>query len=326
MTVSPAVFSSGPIEGVLSREEALALTETIREATVVFFEAWANVDDAIQRAYQGRAWQVLGYLSWEAYCEAEFSEVKLFRTVQERQDCVARLVRAGLSIRAITAVLGVGRGTVERDQELLGVPTGTPNNEVEGRDGKRYPAKKLAREDQLARNIKMLDALAEGRTQSDVGSQFGVEQGRVSQVKREMQEYVAPLDAAVQERAEAVLNDTTLPPEDRAALFADLVGLQLTTASSDLAEMEVKGGVRDAVEVLRLVFEPFEQGRMDQLSFTRLLREVAGDVFKVYALATELWAVTGRVDEPLDGESMARYRAAIGRAHQAFLEAPEAGC
>lgn len=70
---------------------------------------------------------------------AEFGSSRLRLPREERQEVVASLRESGLSIRAIEAATGLGRGTVERELRS-GVPSGTPDDEpkVVGTDGKTY--------------------------------------------------------------------------------------------------------------------------------------------------------------------------------------------
>lgn len=121
------------IEGYAQLTESMAreLTDTIRQTVAI-------VDSQITRAYFGRAWSALGYESWDEYCETEFDGARVRLPREERTMIVGSLRDAGLSIRAIAAATGLGRGTVER--ELTPVPNGTPA--VTGIDGKTYPATK----------------------------------------------------------------------------------------------------------------------------------------------------------------------------------------
>ena len=133
----------------LSKADARALTDRINAAAVGLWEL-------VVTAYQGRAWVALGYNSWDAYTDAEFADVRLALPREKRKETVASLRDAGLSMRAIAAATGVGRGTVERDISAR-VPNGTPEPEpVTGKDGKVYrrpparraPAKKPPRKTQ----------------------------------------------------------------------------------------------------------------------------------------------------------------------------------
>jgi len=80
----------------------------------------------LSQAYTRRAWAALGYDSWNDYCMIEFESCRLRLPREQRAGVVSSLRESGLSIRAITAATGVGRGTVERD--LAAVPNGTPDD------------------------------------------------------------------------------------------------------------------------------------------------------------------------------------------------------
>lgn len=59
--IIPAVVDSAP----LTTDQARSLTHTIRDAAEVLWSL-------IARAHAGKAWQALGYPSWEAYVRSEF--------------------------------------------------------------------------------------------------------------------------------------------------------------------------------------------------------------------------------------------------------------
>jgi hypothetical protein len=102
----------------LDVDEARRLTDDIK-GFVTF--TW----DLVQEAYAGRAWAVLGYSSWDDYCEEEFGASRLRLPREERSEVVASLHEAGLSVRAIAVATGSSKSTVAR--ELSPVPNGTPD-------------------------------------------------------------------------------------------------------------------------------------------------------------------------------------------------------
>ena len=130
-----------------SRERAEELTDAIRGQ---LGDLW----DLVKIAYQERAWVPLGHASWDAYCAAEFTGKWIRLPREERPDTVRSLRDAGMSVRAIAAATGLGRGTVARAiDDTPGVPNGTPEPDAEafdlgaehappakvtGADGKRY--------------------------------------------------------------------------------------------------------------------------------------------------------------------------------------------
>jgi len=68
--------------------------------------------DLVRDAYVGRAWVVLGYDNWDAYCQAEFPTTRLQLPREERAEVVSSLRESGLSIRAIAAATGMSHGTI----------------------------------------------------------------------------------------------------------------------------------------------------------------------------------------------------------------------
>jgi hypothetical protein len=96
----------------------------------------------IAAAYADRDWFTLGYASFEAYVESEFSEARLRLSPDERREAVAELRRAGMSQRAIGTTLGVDAATVNRD--LRTVADATVPDRITGTDGREQPASRPA--------------------------------------------------------------------------------------------------------------------------------------------------------------------------------------
>lgn len=113
----------------LTRDEAVLLTNQIASAIAI---AW----DLIVRAYHGRAWEALGYDSWDAYCRGEFGHARLALPAEERQQRVRSLRENGLSTRAIASATGVSQGTVRNDLGRSGEQICSPD--ITGIDGKNY--------------------------------------------------------------------------------------------------------------------------------------------------------------------------------------------
>lgn len=99
---------TGEIVADLQPDEARSLTEQIK---TLLGASW----EMVKQAYQRRAWAALGYDSWDHYCAAEFGSTRLKLPREERQEAVASLRDAGLSIRAIAATGIASKQTVERD-------------------------------------------------------------------------------------------------------------------------------------------------------------------------------------------------------------------
>lgn len=104
------------LDRILDAAQARSLTDRIKIGVEAVWEL-------IIQAYTERAWSALGYQSWDDYCTREFGTARLRLPREERAEVVASLRESGLSIRAISAATGLGKGTVER--ELSPVPNGT---------------------------------------------------------------------------------------------------------------------------------------------------------------------------------------------------------
>ncbi|MGP3708533.1 hypothetical protein [Gordonia paraffinivorans] len=111
----------------LNATEARALTDRIKVGVEAIW-------DLITQAYVQRAWESLGYSSWDDYCTREFGTSRLRLPREERSEVVASLRESGLSTRAIAAATGLSKDTVRRE-----LPTGAnaPVG-VTGVNGKTY--------------------------------------------------------------------------------------------------------------------------------------------------------------------------------------------
>lgn len=168
-------------EALSSESEARTLTETIKSAAARVLGALADVEVAITEAYRRRVWASLRYESWETYCAAEFSETRLWASVEERHQQTLKLREAGMSQRAIAAVLGVGDSTVNRD--LKGVstaPSGAVDDRRQGIDGRQRPVRRLEDAQLLARRLEVLRLRDSGMSQQDVAARLRVSQATVS--------------------------------------------------------------------------------------------------------------------------------------------------
>jgi len=151
--VAPA---AGPIDpGAAVQGEVVSLTEAEARALTDEIRAdIAGVGAKIERAYFGRAWTVLGYGTWDDYCDAEFASSFPRLPRPERVAIVCALSDADMSGRSIAAAIGVTEGTVRNDlksgaqnyapdlADTAAAPT-KPST-VTGADGKTYPAKPAA--------------------------------------------------------------------------------------------------------------------------------------------------------------------------------------
>ncbi|MFF0633483.1 hypothetical protein ACFYTS_13390 [Nocardia sp. NPDC004151] len=121
----------------MTADAARELTDTIRVQV-------AQVWDLVRQAYLGRAWEVLGHASSDAYCAAEFDGAQLRIPREERSEVVASLRDIGMSSRAIAAATGLSQRTVAREL-AAGEPNDSPDSVV-GLDGKVYQPKPIDRE------------------------------------------------------------------------------------------------------------------------------------------------------------------------------------
>lgn len=122
---------------------ALAIARARCERIRKGMESFIATRRDVAAAYAARDWATLGYESFDAYLEGEFSEARLKLTPEERREAVAELRLAGMSQPAIGSVLGVSQSTVRNDLAQLSTSTKLPET-VTGTDGKERPATRLA--------------------------------------------------------------------------------------------------------------------------------------------------------------------------------------
>lgn len=130
---------TGEVVELLSEDDARDLTDRIVSNLEV---TW----DLVVECYQRRAWDALGYDSWNHYCTQEFGASAIRLPKEDRREAVASLRDAGLSTRAIAAATGAARNTVRSDLKQVGQSDPPDRNEVEpnfgnkvkGVDGKSY--------------------------------------------------------------------------------------------------------------------------------------------------------------------------------------------
>jgi hypothetical protein len=125
---------------ILTKIGAQKLTDRIRQKL-------ASADRDLAQAWQTRAWELLGFESWAAYCADLDRDLELVKLRPEARQEFARGLRlVGASERDIAAATGVSRGQAHADLqalrergELAGEPTTT-----RGRDGRDRPARQPA--------------------------------------------------------------------------------------------------------------------------------------------------------------------------------------
>lgn len=119
-------------EETLTRAEAELLTTQIRTSL-------HHAQELIVLAWTRRAWESLGYASWNEYVGGEFADISLRPPLESRQDTVEAMRGAGMSIRAISAATTLSVGTVNK--VLSQMKAENPEAEaapVRGVNGKTY--------------------------------------------------------------------------------------------------------------------------------------------------------------------------------------------
>lgn len=127
-----------------ARKQAIDLTNKIRTVA-------GGLTELLIEAYHRHIWVPLGYKSWNAYIEEEFSGRRLFLGLprEEQVEEIRALRESGMSLRAIEAATGLSKSTATR---LLAKPTEptVPNETVEpisvvGIDGRSYSVRAAPR-------------------------------------------------------------------------------------------------------------------------------------------------------------------------------------
>jgi len=108
-----AAKDAHPSTAPSAAERARILTDQIK---VTVEGAW----QLIKQAYESRAWEALGYPTWDDYCTREFGTSRLRLPREERAEVVQSLRESGLSTRAIASATGIDRGTVRKDLQVGG--------------------------------------------------------------------------------------------------------------------------------------------------------------------------------------------------------------
>ena len=119
----------------LTHDDARLLVDSIRVDV-------ADIGERIVAAYLGQAWIALGYVSWDALCDTEFEGAQLRVPREDRVEQVQSLRSTGLSSRAISAALGIAKGTVANDLRSSPAQDWAPAapTSIRALDGKTYPA------------------------------------------------------------------------------------------------------------------------------------------------------------------------------------------
>ena len=113
--------------------------EAARSLTAEIQRGMQGIQQLIIAAYRGRVWLVLGYPTWNDYCDGELAGARPELPVSERRELVGELRQAGMSTPAIAGALGVSNATAWRDTSSF---EEVSPERVTGMDGKDRPARK----------------------------------------------------------------------------------------------------------------------------------------------------------------------------------------
>lgn len=155
----------------MSPEQAQAITENIRKSLSV-------AHDLLILAWQQRAWAALGYTSWDAYIESEFSSLALRPPRENQPQTVASMRSAGMSMRAISSATDLSFSTVRRrarEAEESGLKV--LSREVLGHNGHLYTESGSAPDGQQESRIRELKD--SGASIRGIASEVGVGTGTV---------------------------------------------------------------------------------------------------------------------------------------------------
>jgi hypothetical protein len=119
----------------LSEEEAEALTAEIVDKLTT---AYQDVAPLVVRAFHGRAWNAVGYTTWDDYCRANFHGPRMLRFSEEQlTELCVEFAGEGMSVRAIGSALGIGHATAGRKIRGADKDGEREPAEVIGLDGRR---------------------------------------------------------------------------------------------------------------------------------------------------------------------------------------------
>lgn len=133
-------ISSHDAVPVLTAEGARDLTDRIRSGPDGSFQL-------IETASQGRAWEALGYSSWDEYVARELENLHLRLPLESRREVVPSLRESQKSMRSVASTTRHGRSSVERAPKQPGVLNGTlpEPSSIQGQGVKHYRAPRTAK-------------------------------------------------------------------------------------------------------------------------------------------------------------------------------------
>lgn len=292
----------------ISASHARALTERIKHAV-------ENTWQLIKQAYETRAWEALGYESWDAYCSTEFSAARLRLPREERPDIVGSLREAGLSTRAIGAALGIDHTTVVRDIATGGAnaPGDAPPTQIVGTDGKTYPATNTPPEDngKMSRADQIRDAVARGLTRQQIADEVGIKPGLVSSYAHRHGIVLDPdggnTKDAVQARIDAIREGAAAGASSRQ------LGAQLGIDDRRVRVIAKRHGINIHADAI--------VANTHRLDHTRIIRSTIEDTYGIGALLDSVdWAQVDLTDADAWVEQLADAIRALTALRQAITK------
>ena len=243
----------GNLEPVTSPSEARVIADHLRDSYAGLVVNQLEVLREAARAYLRRIWIPLGYASWHEMCVEEYSDMRLWTGIEQRQERVQYLLNYGLSTRAISAVLAVGQRTVVRDTQVLSESNDSLNNTpVRGHDGKAYDRVRSMPVEVLDKRIQVIALTDQKVPQEEIAQRLGISQGRVSQLKAEFRESMANLPDEDQEKVVELFETGQTPTVEvvAEALGVTLAGPTSVEESALRSIVALVDEVRQAVKAL----------------------------------------------------------------------------
>ena len=199
----------------------------------------------IETAYVRQAWIPMGYKSWEELCKEEFSEARLWDSIETRRATAQQLLEnVGMSNRAIAAVLGVNDKTIRNDFKALeGADMSAPSKIRLGVDG--VEQRKATPVELTNRRLFVAQKRAEGLSQQAIADQLGVTQRTISNDLQVIDQYEQALDAEAVERLH-----TGAMGEDE---LAEHVGFEHVSTTTATISKEVEAASRSLYDFLAYV-------------------------------------------------------------------------
>ncbi|SEF10418.1 hypothetical protein SAMN04489740_3991 [Arthrobacter alpinus] len=210
---TPAVGSTSLFSDVTPTRPLTAKEQAAVQLTRRIRISLESAYTLIVEAFESRAWEALGYQSWDMYCKGEFSGMNLQPPLEQREQVILSMREAGMSSRAIGSATDIHYSTVARTlrkAELPGVASATPGREnagrastspiapgvanpIKGLDGRNYPAKQRPHMEVPADSDSLWDQSAD-----DIGiGQIAVPTSKARKLPPQHQDIDGALSAAI---------------------------------------------------------------------------------------------------------------------------------